>query len=60
MIMILGTLVLNDDISRGFFQFFFLILIFWAVRGVKRQKIAQDENEQLHLSRTISQEQYSI
>ena len=33
---------------------------FWAVRGVKRQKISQNKKKQLHLSCTISQEQYSI
>ena len=59
MIMIFGTLVLNDDISRIFF-FFFEIFIFQAVMGVKGQKIAQNEKEQLHLSHAISQEQYSI
>ena len=37
MIMILDTLVLNDDISRCFFHFF-EISIFWAVRGGKRAK----------------------
>ena len=42
MIMIFGALVLNDDISRCFFHFF-EILIFWTVRGVKGQKIAQNE-----------------
>ena len=41
MIMIFGTLVLIDDISRCFH--FIEILIFWAVRGVKGQKIAQNE-----------------
>ena len=47
-------------ISPGAFFFnFFGMFIFWAVRGVKGQKIAQNEKEQLHLSRPISQEQYS-
>ena len=32
----------NDDISTLFFKFF-EILIFWAVRGVKGEKIAQNE-----------------
>ena len=41
---------------QAFFSFF-LILIFWAVRGVKGQKIAQNEKYQLHLSCAISQEQ---
>ena len=47
-------------VSPGVFFIFFQILIFWAVTGVKGQKIAQNEKEQLHLSRAISQEQYSI
>ena len=59
MILIFGTLVWNDDISRCFFHFF-EILIFQALRGVKGQKLAQNEKELLHLSCTISQEQYSI
>ena len=42
MIIVLGTHMQNDDISRGFF-YFFLILIFQAVSGVKEQKIAQNE-----------------
>ena len=42
MIMNFGTLVLNYDISRGVF-IYFEILIFWAVRGVKGQKIVQNE-----------------
>ena len=41
MIMIFGTLVLIDDISRCFH--FIEILIFWPVRGGKRAKIAQNE-----------------
>ena len=40
-------------ISPGFFHSF-EIYIFWAVRGVKGQKIAQNEKYQLHLSCTIS------
>ena len=32
----------HDDICRSFFQFFD-IFIFWAVRGVKGQKMAQDD-----------------
>ena len=47
-------------ISQGVFFSFFLIFIFQAVRRVKRQKIAQKEKYQSHLSRTIFQEQYSI
>ena len=46
-------------ISPGFFSFF-LIFIFWAVRGLKGQKIAQNEKKKLHMSHAISQEQYSI
>ena len=46
-------------ISQVDFFIFFLILIFWAARGVKEQKIAQNE-KQLHLSQAISQEQYII
>ena len=48
MIMIFGTLVLNDDISRWFFHIFFFFLIFfisWAVRGVKGQKMVQNEKK---------------
>ena len=47
-------------ISPGIFFIFFEIFIFWAVRGVKGQKIAQNEKRKLHLSCAISQEQYSI
>ena len=54
MIMIFGTLVLNDYISSfvvvvvvvvvvAFFFHFFEILIFQTVGGVKRQKLAQNE-----------------
>ena len=39
---------------------YFEVFIFWAVTGVKGQKIAQNEKQQLHPSRDISQEQYSI
>ena len=44
MIMIFGTLVLNDDISRWFF--FFLIFVtfsFFGLSGIKRAKISQNE-----------------
>ena len=37
-----GTNMQNDNISMLFFHFF-KILIFWAVRGVKGQKMAQNE-----------------
>ena len=46
-------------ISPGVFFFFFKILIFWVVRGVKRQKMAQNEKK-LCLSCSISQESYTI
>ena len=49
-----------EMISPGIFFVFFLIKIFWAVREVKGQKIAQNEKEQLHPLRVISKEQYSI
>ena len=42
MIMIFGTLVLNDDTCRCLFHFF-EIFIFGAVRGLKGLKIAQSE-----------------
>ena len=46
----------HDDICRSFFQFFD-IFIFWAVRGVKGQKMAQDDKNilsvALHISRAI-------
>ena len=41
------------------FLHFFEIFIFQAVRGVKGQKIAQNE-EQLHPSHAISQEEYNL
>ena len=40
MIMIFGTLVVNVDTSRVFFHF---CEIFWAVKGVKVLKIAENE-----------------
>ena len=60
MIMIFGTLVLNDNTSRCLFNFlkfsFFGLLV-----GIKGLKIAQSEkNKQLHRTRAISQEQYNI
>ena len=42
LIIIFGTHMQKDDISRHFFLFF-KILIFGAVRGVKGQKIVQNE-----------------
>ena len=61
MIMIFGTLVLNDDISRYCFRFFD-IFIFWAVmggggEGIKRAKMFQNEEKLcviLHISGTIN------
>ena len=58
MIMIFGTLVWNDDISRLFFHFF-EIFIFHAVRRVKGQKLAQNVKK-LCLVHFISQELYII
>ena len=48
-------------ISPGSLSIFFVfwVFIFWAVMGVKGQKIAQNEKEQLHLSHAISQDQCS-
>ena len=62
LVIIFGTHICKMMISPGFFFlfFFFLILIFWAVRAVVGEKIAQNENWQLHLSCAISQGQYSI
>ena len=59
LIIICGTLMQNDDISRYFFNVL-KKLIFCTVSGVKGQKIVQNEKQQLHLSPTISWEQYSI
>ena len=56
MIMIFGALVENDDISMRFFFYFFKILIFWVVSGVKGQKIVQ--NDKKIPSRSIPQEAY--
>ena len=57
MIMISGTLVQNDNISRSFFHFF-KILIFWVFRGVKGQKIVQNDKnsvcQNLYLSNHTS------
>ena len=57
-LVIYDTLVWNNDISRHFFHFF-SILIFWVVRGVKGEKIVQDEKK-LCLLHSISQETYII
>ena len=56
--MIFGTLVLNDGISRRFFHFC-EICIFRAVRGLKEQKMAQDDKK-FRLLHFISQEPYII
>ena len=58
MIVIYGTLVKNDDISRIFFSFF-KIFIFQVVRRVKGQKIVQNDKK-FCLSNSISQEPYII
>ena len=58
MIMIFGTLVLDDDISRCFFHFF-KILIFRVVRKIKWQKIPRNDKK-FYLSCTISQEPYIV
>ena len=47
-------------IFPGVFFQLFKNLVFKAVRGVKGQKIAQNEKKQLHLLLAISEEQYSI
>ena len=49
----------NDDIPKKIFHFF-EIFIFWAVKEVKGQKIAQNEKQQLQPSCIISQEQYGL
>ena len=56
MIIIFGTFVSNDDISRHFFHFF-EIFIFHAVRRVKGQKMVQNDKK-LCLLCPISQEPY--
>ena len=38
----------------------FEIFTFWAASEVKGEEIAQNEKQQLHPSRAISQEQYRI
>ena len=43
MIMVFNTIVLNDDMSRCFFFQFFEIFSFQSVRGIKGQKIVQNE-----------------
>ena len=44
MIVIYGTHVQNNNISRSFFHFF-KILILWVVREVKRQKMVQNNKK---------------
>ena len=63
MILIYGTLVWNDDITRSFF-YFFKILIFWVFRGgvcdgVKGQKTILSEKK-FCLSHSICLEPYII
>ena len=59
MIMIFGTLVYYDDISKCLFHFFEIFII-GAIREVKSQKIIQNEKQQLHPWHLISQEPYII
>ena len=54
----IGTLVWNDDISKCFFQFF-KILIFRVVKGIKVQKIVQNDKK-FCPSHFISQEPYIV
>ena len=57
------TIIFDTRVKWWYLQkkiYFFLILIFWAVWGLKEQKIAQNEKKQLDLSRAKSQEQYCI
>ena len=42
------------------FLVFFKVLIFLVIRGIKGQKITQNEKKKLHPSRAVSQEQCSI
>ena len=53
MIVIYGTHVQNDNISRCF-SHFFKMLIFWVVRGVKGQKMVQNEKKILSVVFHIS------
>ena len=48
MIMILGTLVYNDDTSIFFFHCFEIFTV-WAASKVKGQEIAQNEKQLHHL-----------
>ena len=54
MIVIYGTQVQNDNISRGFFCFF-ENLIFWVAMEAKRQKMIQNEKKFCSLSSTSQQ-----
>ena len=58
MIFMYGTHVQNYSISRCFFNFF-KILIFWGVRGLKGQKIIQNDKKSCLLC-SITQEPYII
>ena len=49
MIFIYGTRVSSDNIS-GFFFHSFKTLILWVVRGVKEQKMAQNEKKNLSVT----------
>ena len=46
-------------ISPGVIFICLKFCFFGLVRGLKGKKIAQNEKQQLHVSRAISQEQYS-
>ena len=62
--MIFGALVLNDDISKGFFRLlnfsYFGLLGGGGGGGSKRAKNSPKRKKKLHMSHAISQEQYSI
>ena len=51
---IFGTLVENDHISKCFFFHLFDVFIFWAVRVVKERKLAQDDKKNLPVAVDIS------
>ena len=57
MIVIYGANVWNDNISRCFFNF--KILIFWVNRGLKGQKMAQNDKK-FCLSHLMFQQPYII
>ena len=59
MIVIYDTDVENDNISRGFFSYFFKFLIFWFNRVVKGQKTVQNDKK-FCVSHSMSQKPYVI